>query len=97
MLSKLAGKRLIILLVVVLGVLVVAGLGRKGSVELVDDVSFSESDLDTLGEELDELSFDDLEGLSNGTGVGFSEFDLDVLGEALDQMSFEDLGGLTED
>jgi hypothetical protein len=78
---------------------------KKEPVNMIE-VSFSESELDNLGESIESQEFDDLVGLS-GDGVEdlieevpnvrLTELDLDKLGELLEELQFEDLGGLNED
>lgn len=90
--------------VIILGVLfiVVAVIGASQGLkkESVDDVevSFTESELDDLGDSIEALEFDDLGGLS-GSGtvdVELSEEDLDNLGEAIKGLEFDDLEGLND-
>lgn len=98
--------------VIFLGLLVIIiiaiGATRNQKKESVDviEVSFSESELDNLGESIEKLEFDDLVGFSGEVAedhieetpdVGLNELDLDKLGELLEGLQFEDLGGLTED
>lgn len=89
-----------IILGLVLIVVVAIGVSRGPKKELVEevDVSFSENELDILGESIESLEFEDLVGLSGSAimEVEISEEDLDILGEAIEGLEFEDLGGLTE-
>jgi hypothetical protein len=62
------------------------------------EVSFSEEDIDKLGVALENLEFEDLEGLTEDDTsiIGFSEEDLNNLEEALKGLEFEDLAGLQD-
>ena len=86
--------------VIVLGLLVIIavsiGASRKKQVESGLDLGVSEEELDVLGDSIEGLEFDDLEGLSDGNGLGISEDDLDSLEDALKNLDFEDLEGLTD-
>lgn len=101
-------RKAVIFLGLLVIVIIAIGTTRRPKKEPVDEieVSFSESELDNLGESIEKLEFDDLGGLS-GDGVkdlieevpdvGLTELDLDKLGELLEGLQFEDLGGLNED
>ena len=86
--------------VIVLGLLVIIavsiGASRKKEVEPGLDLGVSEEELDVLGDSIEGLEFDDLEGLTEGNGLGISEDDLDSLEDALKNLDFEDLEGLTD-
>jgi hypothetical protein len=89
---------------IVLGLLLIIvaaiGISRRPKKEPVDelDISFTESELEALGNSIEGLEFDDLGGLSESEEIvfEFTEEDLDKLGSALEELEFEDLGGLTE-
>ena len=61
------------------------------------ELPFTESELNALESQIEELEFDDLEGLTTegASLVSFSSEDLDKLGEILEDLEFEDLEGLT--
>ena len=86
--------------VIVLGLLVIIaisiGASQKKQVEPGLDLGVSEEELDVLGDSIEGLEFDDLEGLDDGNGLGISEDDLDSLEDALKNLDFEDLEGLTD-
>ena len=61
------------------------------------DVSFTEKELDDLGHKINNLEFDDIQGLNpdNSTTISFSLTDLDQLGNSIESLEFEDLEGLS--
>lgn len=62
------------------------------------NIPFTEQELNKLGNALENLEFDDLEGLTvdDFSIISFKEADLDSLEQALQGLEFEDLGGLSE-
>ena len=86
--------------VIVIGLLVILavaiGASRKKQVTLNLDVEVSEDDLDVLGDSLEDLEFDDLEGLTDEEYLGITESDFDSLEDALKNLDFEDLEGLSD-
>ena len=86
--------------VIVLGVLILItvsiGALRKKQVDPSLELGVSEDDLEVLGDSLEELEFDDLEGISGEEELGIDEDDLDSLEDALNNLDFEDLEGLTD-
>ncbi|MFC1802766.1 hypothetical protein ACFL0D_02240 [Thermoproteota archaeon] len=105
--SVLNKRNSVIILGLLLIIVAVVGASRSPKKDPLEKVgiSFSESELDNLGESIKGLEFDDLGGLSGDEFVGvedesadieLSEIDLDKLGEAIQGLEFEDLGGLTD-
>ena len=86
--------------VIVIGLLVILavaiGASRKKQVTPNLDVEVSEDDLDVLGDSLEDLEFDDLEGLTDEEYLGITESDFDSLEDALKNLDFEDLEGLSD-
>jgi len=91
--SRRNGAILLALLVILV---VSVGAYRKQQGDLGLDIGVSEAELDELGDSIEELAFDDLEGVSERNGLGISEDDLDSLEEALNNLDFEDLEGLSD-
>jgi hypothetical protein len=86
--------------VIALGLLVLIavsiGAYRRKQVAPGLELGVSEDDLDVLGDSLEDLEFDDLEGISEEEDLGINEDDLDSLEDALNNLDFEDLEGLTD-
>ncbi len=81
---------------VLLLVMVSVGASNRKQEDSIVEVDVSLDDLDSLGEALNDLSFEDLEGLPEDNGLGISDVDLDLLGEALNNLNFDDLEGITD-
>ena len=90
------------LLIAVEIVLFIAGaIGRRNSQpEEPIDLGFDETDLTGLEDGLENLEFDDLEGIemddSENLTLGFNLDDLEGLKDLLEGLKFEDLEGLSE-
>jgi hypothetical protein len=89
------------LIVIGLLLILVVFVGAKRQVNEITeeiDVPFTEEELNSLGNALENLEFDDLGGLTGDdfSSLSFDEADLDSLEQALQGLEYEDLGGLTE-
>ncbi|MBN1683287.1 hypothetical protein JW865_07025 [Candidatus Bathyarchaeota archaeon] len=60
-------------------------------------LSFTESTLDSLGAKLENLSYEDLEGVTSVEAPPYQEisYDIEELGEKIELLSFGDLEGLS--
>ncbi len=99
--SAISRKKTVFIAGLILILIVIVSVSRNKDKLLPEeniDVSFSEEDLGSLGEALESLDFEDLEGFTGEDDyyVGFSLEDLENLGSALEGLEFEDLGGLSE-
>jgi hypothetical protein len=86
--------------VIVIGLLVILavtiGASRKKQVTPSLEIEVSEDDLNVLSDSLEDLEFDDLEGLSDEEYFVITESNFDSLEDELNNLYFEDLGGLSD-
>lgn len=86
--------------IIAIGILVILAVSISASRRKQDapglELGFSEDDLEVLGDSIEGLEYDDLEGISGEEDLGISEDDLDSLEDELNNLDFEDLEGLSD-
>ena len=85
---------IVIILILIIGV---GATRRNKPTEQKVDLPFTENELDALGNKINSLEIEDIQGLNpdNSTIISFTLNELDNLGSSIENLDFEDLEGLS--